>query len=496
MNSKILLIFVWCISVLHAYPQDQEKAKLTTFHSISSHDLLSYVTELSSPHYQGRLSGSPGYHAAARWIANQLKEAGIKPGAENNDYFQYFPNAYSEVLSPGSLTLLAGKDNTKKEYKFPDDYFPGSNSASGTISAEVVYVGYGITAPEFGYDDYKGINVKGKIILLEYGIPYSKSDSTLLRWEPYTKSQYKLEKAKEMGAIGVLYVGRTANPSVIHLDPLIYMNIDEKVAEDLFLGCGKKYSEMRGSITKAFQPNSFSLNKKIKIKASTNYHPDAQSCNVIGIIEGSDPKLKDEAIIVGAHLDACGSPGSLFPGALDNGSGSSDILATAKALAASAVKPARTIIFIFFGGEECGLFGSKKYVESPIWPQNKVICMINLDMVGNGTGFNFANGKSFPELFHHFSDANDQYIHREMISTEYHYNYGRPRTDGAIFEKKGYKSLGLWTTGTVKKVFYHQPWDNIDGLTPEIMEDAAKMLYMGILSLSNDQTVKPTGIEK
>ena len=147
MNSKILLIFVWCLSVLHAYPQDQEKAKLTSFHSISSHDLLSYVTELSSPHYQGRLSGSPGYHAAANWIANQLKEAGIKPGAENNDYFQFFPNAYSEVFSPGSLTLLAGKDNAKKEYKFPDDYFPGSNSASGTISSEVVYVGYGITAP-------------------------------------------------------------------------------------------------------------------------------------------------------------------------------------------------------------------------------------------------------------------------------------------------------------------------------------------------------------
>jgi Zn-dependent M28 family amino/carboxypeptidase len=191
---------------------------------------------------------------------------------------------------------------------------------------------------------------------------------------------------------------------------------------------------------------------------------------------------------LGAHLDAVGSPGCLFPGALDNASGSVDILAAAKALAISGVKPDRTIIFVFFGGEECGLFGSIKQVESPVWPKEKVLCMINLDMVGNGTGFQLGNGKSFPEIMKHFTDANEKYIHRDLIATESRVNYGRPRTDGAIFEKAGYKTLGLWTSGTVKPVYYHHPLDNTDALTPEIMEDAAKLLYLGILDLANDQT--------
>jgi Zn-dependent M28 family amino/carboxypeptidase len=207
------------------------------------------------------------------------------------------------------------------------------------------------------------------------------------------------------------------------------------------------------------------------------------------MIEGSDPQLKNEAIIIGAHLDAVGSPGCLFPGALDNASGSADILASAKALASSEVKPVRTIIFVFFGGEECGLYGSKKCVESPVWPKEKVVCMINLDMVGNGTGLQLGNGKSYPGILNHFADANEKYLHREFTASEARISYGRPRTDGAIFEKSGYKTLSIGTSGTVKTVYYHAPLDNADALTPEIMEDAAKLLYLGVLGLANDPEI-------
>ena len=489
MYFKYLPLLLLCLFATSAYPQDQQKEILKTFHSISSHDLLDNAAELSSAKYGGRLSGSPGYQAAAQWVADQLKQAGVKPGMSDGTYFQYFPNAYSDVLNPGSVTLLAGKNNKKKAYKFPDDYFPGSNSASGTVSGEVVYVGFGISAPELGYDDYQNVDVKGKIVMLESGLPYSANDSTQLKWLKYTYHNYKFKRAKELGAVGLLYVSKIANPNVAYVDGFVYAHISEAVAEELFTGTSKKYADMRGSITKRIQPNSLELDKKVQISASTKYFPDSRSCNVVGMIEGSDPKLKAEAIILGAHLDAVGSPGCLFPGALDNASGSVDILAAAKALAASGVKPARTIVFIFFGGEECGLYGSTKSVESPVWPKEKVICMINLDMVGNGTGFNFANGKSFPELLNPFSAANDKYIHRDLIATEVRPNYGRPRTDGAVFEKAGYKTLGLWTTGTVKTVYYHHPLDNTDALTPEIMEDAAKLLYLGILGLANDQNI-------
>ena len=482
-----LTLLLLCMQAFQGFSQDQVKTILTTFHSISSNDLLNDAAELTSAKYGGRLSGSPGYMLAAQWVADQLKQAGVKPGVGDSSYFQYFPNAYSVVNTPGTLTLLAGKNNPRKEYHFPDDYYPGSNSASGNVSGEVVYVGFGITAPELGYDDYRNLDVKGKILLMETGVPYGGNDSIQLKWERYSYHRYKFQHAKEMGAVGLLYVSRVANPNTSYLKGFVYAHVGEPVAEELFAGTGRKYTEIRAAITKNIQPNSFVLNKKVRMTASTRYFPDSRSCNVIGIVEGSDPKLRDEAIIIGAHLDAVGSPGCLFPGALDNGSGSVDILAAARALAASGVKPARTIIFIFFGGEECGLYGSKKYVESSVWPKEKVLCMINLDMVGNGTGFFMANGKSHPTILKYFTDANEKYLHRNFDASESHFNFGRPRTDGAIFEIAGYKVVHLYTSGTVKTVYYHHPLDNIDGLTPEIMEDAAKLLYLGVLGLVNDR---------
>lgn len=490
MYSKYLISLFLCLTLVRVYSQDQEKAIRSTFHSISSHDVLNDAAELSSAKYKGRLSGSPGYEAAANWVADQLKQSGVKPGMGDGTYFQWFPNAYTDVLTPGSVTLLGGDNHQQKEYSFPDDYFPGSNSASGTVSGEVVYVGFGISAPELNYDDYSNIDVKGKIVLMETGVPYNSNDSTLLKWESYSYHRYKFQRAHELGAAGLLYISKIANPNTSYLEGFVYAHIGETVAEELFAGTGKKYVETHASIVKDMQPNSFLLNKKMQLSASTSHFPDSRSCNVIGMIEGSDPVLKNEAIIVGAHLDAVGSPGCLFPGALDNASGSADILAAAKALASSDVKPARTIIFVFFGGEECGLYGSKKCVEEPVWPKEKVICMINLDMVGNGTGFQLANGKSFPELLAHFTNANDQYIHRDLKASEARVNYGRPRTDGAIFEKAGYKTLSLYTSGSVKTVYYHHPLDNTDALTPEIMEDAAKLLYVGILGLANDRIIE------
>lgn len=485
-----LPLLLLCFAVSNAYSQDAEKTIRTTFHSISSHDLLRDAAELSAAKYGGRLSGSPGYQAAAEWVAGQLKQAGVGPGLSDGTYLQYFPNAYSEVLSPGTVSLLAGKNNPKKTYTFPDDFFPGSNSASGTVSGEVVYAGFGLSAPELGYDDYKDMDVRGKILLIETGLPYHANDSSLQKWEKYSYHRYKFQRAKELGAAGLLYISKIANPNTSYLEGFVYAHIGEPVAEELFMGTGRTYAETSSAIKKTIQPNSFALNKKLQISALTRHFPDSRSCNVVGMIEGSDPNLKSEAIILGAHLDAVGSPGCLFPGALDNASGSADILAAARALAASGVKPARTIVFVFFGGEECGLYGSKKCIESPVWPKEKVLCLINLDMVGNGTGFHVSNGKTFPELLRPFAENNEKYLHRDLNSSEYRVNYGRPRTDAALFDQAGYRTLSLGTSGTVKPVYYHHPLDNTDALTPEIMEDAAKLLYLGVLELANDQTIR------
>lgn len=462
---------------------------LKTFHSVSSHEILQFAEELSSDKYNGRLSGSPEYLDAAQWCASKFRGWGVQP-ANNGSYFQYFPNEYSKVYSKGSVTYSA-KNGENMQLRFSDDYLPGSNSASGTVSGNLVYVGYGITAPELDYDDYKDVNVKGKIILLESGVPYTKNDSTLAHWTPYAYHRYKFRNALKHGAAGMLYISKLANPNTVNLKNFIYAHIDTKIAEQIFTDAGKNYTEIKTQLSEMKTP-SFVLpkNQTATITADTKYFPDAKACNVVGMIEGSDPVLKNEVIIVGGHLDGQGNLGEIFPSALDNASGVADILGAAKAFANSEIKPKRSILFILLGGEECGLYGSKFYAENPLFPIKKTVLMINLDMVGNGTGFYVGNGKSYPELFNHFENANEKYIHREMSASEWRKNYGRPRSDESNFEKAGIKTFALWTRNSVFPVYYHDPRDKTDVLTPEIMEDAAKLLYLGILGIANDETLK------
>ncbi|WP_346855899.1 M28 family peptidase [uncultured Draconibacterium sp.] len=483
-----LLLFAltaWCGCAQNSKKSDQ---KIQTLHTISSNEILEYATELSSPKYKGRLSGSPEFQDVANWCAGKFEEWGVKP-AINGSYFQYFKNEFSEVNSLGAVVYFNGKEKTYLD--FPEDYLPGSNSANGKVEAELVYVGYGISAPELDYDDYKNIDVKGKIIILEPGIPYTKNDTILAKWTPYAYHRYKFRNAVKHGAAGMIYASKIANPNTVHLDGFIYAHVDIKVVDQIFSDAGKDYKEVLKQLRNGEVP-SFSLpaKQKIFIKAETKYFPDAQACNVVGIIEGTDPELKNEVIIIGGHLDGQGQMGDVvFPGALDNASGIADILGAAKALATSDSKPKRSVLFILLGGEECGLYGSKLYCEQPLFPIEKTTMMINLDMVGNGTGFFVEGGKSHPQLFSHFETANSNYIHREMESSASRKNYGRPRSDASIFESAGIKTFGLWTRGSVFPVYYHHPMDETNVLTPEIMEDAAKLLYLGVLGVANDESL-------
>ena len=481
-NTSILLFFI-----CNGFSQNIETEKiLKTFHSISSHDLLNIAEELSSEKYKGLLSGSPEYLEAAKWCAGQMESWGVKPG-NNRSWFQYFDNAYSEVYTKGKVVYL-DQNGKETELQFPDDFMPGSNSASGTISGEMVYVGYGITAPELGYDSYKNVDVHGKIVIMETGIPYTKNDSVQKSWTPYSYHRYKFENAVKQGAKGLLYVGTIANPNTSYLENFIYAHISEKVAERILADAGKNYSEVKKELTEMKMP-SFALNsqQKVTIEANTKHFPDSKSCNVVGLIEGSDPILKEEVIIVGAHLDGQGYLGELFPSALDNASGVADIMGAAKALAQSELKPKRSVLFILIGGEECGLYGSKFYADNPVFPIEKTVFMINLDMVGNGTGFFVSSGKSYPEIYSHFENTNNIYLHRQMEASEWRKSYSRPRSDAANFENAGIKTLSLWTRNSVFPVYYHHPNDKTDVLTPEIMEDAAKLLYLGILAVANDE---------
>jgi len=227
------------------------------------------------------------------------------------------------------------------------------------------------------------------------------------------------------------------------------------------------------------------------LKANTTRHPEGKTCNVIGMIEGTDPKLKEEVIIIGGHLDAVGNAGGLLvAGGYDNASGIADIMAAAKALAQSGIKLKRTIVFLLIGGEEVGLLGSKYYTRNPVFPKEKTVTYINLDMVGNGTGLAVSASATCQGLTGYFTKANDKYIHRTMrTSTSGGSFYGRPRSDGLVFLADGYRTMSISTTDGVKPVFYHLPGDDETAVTPEIMEDVAKMIYLSFIEMASADTL-------
>jgi hypothetical protein len=472
-----------------------EELLLKHFHSISSEEIAGWMAQLCSPEYNGRLAGTPEYTAAAEWVAGQLRDWGVMPAGDNGTYYQWFGQPYTVVNDAGSLELhITQKDGTTiiKNYSAPDEYYPGMNSGSGEVTSEVVYVGYGVTAPELNYDDYKGIDVKGKIVLMNRDVPYKDAlNPEYAKWVRYCYHQYKAENAALHGAAGMLYIdGNSANPNISYIENMIVCGIGPVTLADIFAGLGKTNAAVTAQIDKSFRPASFPTGKVMTVKANTTRHPEGRTCNVAGIIEGSDPVLKDEVIIIGAHLDAVGNAGGIIvPGGFDNASGVADIMATAKALAGSGIKLRRSVLFLLFGGEETGLVGSKFYTANPLFSTEKTVAYINLDMVGNGTGLAVSASASCAGLTGYFRTANEKYIHRPLktsVSTVTY--YGRPRSDGLVFLADGYRTMDISTTDRVKPVWYHLPGDDETAVTPEIMEDVAKLIYLAIIEMANAGT--------
>jgi hypothetical protein len=496
-NVKYLfVIFLLSVSAIVLSQDEYEARLLKQFHKIESEEMMTWMEKLCSPEFNGRLTGTPEFITSARWVADRLKEWGIKPGGDKGDYFQWFDLPYTVVNDIGNLSLNVLQTDGSviiKNYNYPDDYYPGMNSGNGEITAKVVFVGYGVTAPELNYDDYAGIDVKGKIVLMNRDVPYTDSRNIeYKKWVGYCYHQYKLENAVRHGAAGMLYIdGALANPNISYDPSIIVCGIGPQPLADIFAGLGTTNKEVTDKIIKTLKPSSFNTGKTFTIKANTTRHPEGKGCNVIGIIEGTDPVLKNEVIIIGGHLDAVGKAGKVVNGALDNASGVVDIMGAAKAMAESGIALKRSVMFLFLGGEENGLIGSKLYTGNPSYPKDKTITYINLDMVGNGTGLSVNAGSTYKGLLTYFEQANAKYIHRPMRTSAPVPGtfYGRPRSDGVVFSTAGYRTMSIGTTDSYKKVYYHLPGDDPDAITIEIMEDVAKMIYIALTNMANDTNI-------
>jgi hypothetical protein len=467
-----------------------EDRLMAVMHGISSHTLLDYVKEMADPKYKGRLTGTAEYEASAKWVADLLAGWKIKPAGDKGTFYQKFPNPYTLVFPGASLTLdvkLPNGDTVKRPYVFEEEYFPGSTSDSGTITAEVVYVGYGATAPELGYDDYAGIDVKGKLVMMEPEAPVTpdRDPELFKKWRPYSFHDYKVQNAAKHGAAGLVYNYFIVNPNCAFVKGFGWAAASRAVWDDVFAGTGKKRDDVVKQIRSTLKPASFATGKVMTMKNVTEHHPEGIGSNVVGYIEGTDPVLKQEAIVIGAHLDHLGMNPVLMPGANDNASAVAVMLTVAEALTRSGIPFKRSIVFVAFGAEEQGVKGSEFYVAHPFMPNEKTKAMLNLESVGRGESISAGSGRNFPQLWEVIDRLNKKYIHRPVTASA-NSNLARPRQDAAHFLWANVPTISFGTGGgkPLPYASYHTTKDAIEIITPEIMEDLARLVFLTTVELA------------
>jgi Zn-dependent M28 family amino/carboxypeptidase len=359
-------------------------------------NLRKHIEYLASAKLEGRRTGDPGATAAAKYVAGEYKKSRLKPGLKTT-FLQPFPYISGVTLGADNSLRIVPSD---KAWEVGVNWMPLGYSPNADIPATaIVFAGFGITAAEANYDDYKGLDVKDKIVLIFDNTPDAGNPhSPFARFDIHTKANI----AKDKGAKAIILI---AEDNDFKSDRLSRLSYDRTLGETAVPVVGisrAKGAELieakdeeglrdieKGLTAQAENRPVKTISRTAQIKLNL-VKKQVDAYNVIGILPGRDPQLKNEAIIIGAHYDHLGHGGSgslaanstdIHYGADDNASGTSAVLELAREFAKEK-KNKRTLIFMAFGGEEEGLLGSKYYVNNPVWPLEKTIAMINLDMVG------------------------------------------------------------------------------------------------------------------
>ncbi len=370
------------------------------------------VKYLASPELKGRATGSPELEKAAAYIAGRFKSFGLQP--VGGDFEQAFPAEIGAHLGDGnSFAVISEKPGGAKLVE-GRDYEPFSFSTNGKFSGEIVFAGFGITAKEYHYDDYAGIDVKDKLVLVLRHEPQETDEKSVFagkKLTTYASFTDKMVNAKMHGARGVILVNDVdVHPKRedklekfgVNDGPrdagIFFVQVKAAIADHWLKADGKSLGELQAGIDRDLKPNSFALTNT-KIELGVNVIHDTKTVhNVAGYLPGSTP----EYIIIGAHYDHLGmgdshslAPGTvgkaIHPGADDNASGTAGVIELARYFSSTykdsssskdAKLPRRGILFLTFAGEELGLLGSSWYANHPELPNENAVAMLNLDMIG------------------------------------------------------------------------------------------------------------------
>ena len=473
MRTSLAFLVASTLSILAAAPEDRLKPALD---AITPDGLLAHIKILASDEFEGRAPGSKGEELSVKYISDQFRAIGLKPGNPDGSYIQEVPLA--GIVSDPHLTLtVAGKPPV--ELKLGDDFVATSARLQTEIkvdNSDIVFVGYGVVAPEYGWDDFKDVDVRGKTILMLIGDPPvpdpndpSKLNEKMFKGKAmtyYGRWTYKYEIAAQRGAAAAIIIHETepaAYPWQVvksswgkenfELDSpdknmgavQVRSWVTEDVAKKLLGDCGQDFGALKkAAVTKEFRPVTLNAKASVNLKQTLR---SLKSRNVIGKLEGSHPALKEEYVIYTAHWDHLGRHPELqgdqiFNGAVDNASGCAAVLQLAAAFTKLNPPPKRSGLFMCTTAEEAGLLGAKWYAQHPLYPLEKTLADINIDSMNV-----WGKARDIEDVSFGFSDLDDMLAAAAKRQGRIAIPNSRPqkgniyRADNFEFSKAGLPSL-------------------------------------------------------
>src|SRR4051812_12091326 len=375
--------------------------------AFSADRFKAHVAFLADDRLEGRDTGSRGHEIAAAYVASQFMALGLRPGGEGGGWFQWVPFR-SATLSGAPTITVTGPAGSQSLDNGKDAIVGGSLSEEKQdVSGAVVFAGYGVDAPKLGMDDYKGLDVRGKIVAVLAGIPEGLPSEIAAHMGDekgamaarrgavgmitlYTSAYARVRPfeamARRAGRASLAWVGKNGSAHEESPGLRFTMTVSDATAAALFAGAKRPFDEVRDEADKGVRPKGFPLKSKLRLQRTSAW-TTIRSPEVIGVLPGSDPRLRDEYVILMGHLDHLGmrptaKPGEdgIYNGALDNAAGVATMIEAARAFADAGERPRRSVMFIANTGEEKGLLGASYFASNPTVPAGKIVAAVDLDM--------------------------------------------------------------------------------------------------------------------
>ena len=369
--------------------------------------LRAHVYFLAADEMGGRAVGTDESRVAANYVASHFMGLGVNPAGDNGTYFQNFALTTGR-LDERDTRLVARVGDVEHRFELGRELgYPQQSTRAAEVSGALVFAGYGVDAPEYGYNDFSSVDLSGKIAMVLTHEPQESDPGSPFKGKWHTMhaySWYKFEQVRRAGAAGIVLVderphrparvpggpagSHRASPLLVALPGALWdlpiFTITEEAANDLLRPSGRTIFELQEQIDRTGRPASFEVpDTTVSMRKALEGGEPIQARNVVGLLEGSDPELRDEFVVITAHYDHVGVvDGRVHPGADDNATGTAAVLEIAEAYARGGLRPRRSLLFVLFDAEEHGLLGAFHYVAHPVVPISKTVADLNIDMIG------------------------------------------------------------------------------------------------------------------